>query len=152
MVPFRVIVAAAMFTVVFPHGVQAAAWDILGVWLNAEQDARIEITMCGELYCGRIIWLKEPNYPAGATDGTPGTPKVDHNNPDPAHRKDSLVGLEIVKAFRFAGDNRWVDGTVYDPKNGKTYQGKMTLLSGHRLDLRGFIGISLLGRTTTWTR
>jgi uncharacterized protein (DUF2147 family) len=149
---FRMIVTAAMLTAVLPFKVHAAAGDILGIWLNAEQDASIEITMCGERYCGRIIWLKEPDYPAGAKDGMPGTPKLDHNNPDPMHRKDPIIGLEIVKAFRFVGDDRWEDGTVYDPKNGKTYQGKMTLLSSHRLDLRGFIGISLLGRTTTWTR
>jgi uncharacterized protein (DUF2147 family) len=130
----------------------AGAGDIVGVWLNAEQDARIEIAPCGERYCGKIVWLKEPAYPEGSREGQPGTPKVDHHNPDPALRKVPIIGLEIVRDFRYAGDDRWADGTVYDPKKGKTYQGKMTLVSPHRLDLRGFIGISLLGRSTTWTR
>ena len=126
--------------------------DILGVWNNGEKDAKIEIFKCGEQYCGRIISLKEPNYPADSKEGKPGTPKLDHNNPDLSLKTKPIIGLEIVHDFLFAGDNKWVDGKVYDPKNGKTYSGKMTLLSPNRLDLRGFIGISLIGRTTTWTR
>ena len=54
--------------------------------------------------------------------------------------------------FAFAGKTVWKGGTVYDPKSGKTYSGKMTLVSPNKLDMRGFVGISLFGRTTTWTR
>ena len=136
-----------------PTSVFAAnADDILGVWFNGEKDARIEIIKCAEKYCGKIVWLKEPNYPEGSKDGTPGTPKLDHNNPDQALKKTPIIGLQIVYDFTFAGDDLWKDGRVYDPKNGKTYKGKMTLVSPTQLDLRGYIGISLLGRTTTWTR
>ena len=130
----------------------ANADDILGVWFNGEKDAKIEIGKCAEKYCGKIIWLKEPNYPGGSKDGTPGTPKLDHNNPDPALKKAPIIGLSIVHEFSYAGENLWKDGKVYDPKNGKTYKGKMTLVAPAQLDLRGYIGISLLGRTTTWTR
>jgi len=130
----------------------ANADDILGVWFNGEKDAKIEIVKCAEKYCGKIIWLKEPNYPEGSKDGTPGTQKLDHNNPDPALKKAPIIGLSIVHDFSYAGENLWKDGKVYDPKNGKTYKGKMTLISPQQLDLRGYIGISLLGRTTTWTR
>jgi len=126
--------------------------DILGVWNNEEKDAKIEIFKCGERYCGKIVWLREPDYPAGSTEGKAGTPKLDHNNPDPALKTKPVIGLRIVREFTYSGDSRWIDGTVYDPKNGKLYSGKMTLVSAFRLDLRGFIGISLIGRTTTWTR
>ncbi len=126
--------------------------DILGVWDNPEKDARSEIFKCGEKYCGKILSLKEPDYPAGSTEGTPGTPKLDHHNPDRALRSRPIIGLQIVNDFVFAGDNLWKDGTVYDPKKGKTYSGKMTLVSPKELKLRGFIGISLIGRTATWTR
>ncbi len=126
--------------------------DILGVWDNQEKDARIEIFKCGVKYCGKIVSLKEPDYPAGSKEGTPGTPKLDHHNPDPALRSKPIIGLQIVNDFVFAGDNLWKDGTVYDPKKGKTYSGKMTLVSPKELKLRGFIGISLIGRTATWTR
>ena len=130
----------------------AAPDDILGAWFNGEKDAKIEIAKCGEKYCGTIVWLKDPNYPEGSKDGAPGTPKIDHHNPDLQLRKTPIIGLRIVHDFSFAGENLWTDGKVYDPKNGKTYKGKMTLVSPTQLDLRGYIGIALIGRTTTWTR
>lgn len=126
--------------------------DVIGVWFNAEKDAQIEILKCGEKYCGKIVWLKDPNYPEGSRDGAPETPKLDHNNPDPALRKTPIIGLQIVHDFTFAGDDLWKGGRVYDPKNGKTYKGKMTLVSPKTLNLRGYIGISLIGRTAVWTR
>jgi uncharacterized protein (DUF2147 family) len=126
--------------------------DILGVWYNQEKDARIEMIKCGELYCGKVVWLKEPNYPADSQDGVPGTPKLDRNNPKPELKKVPIIGLQIVHDFMFVDDNVWKGGKVYDPKNGKTYSGKITLVSSHQLNLRGFIGITLLGRTAIWTR
>ena len=135
-----------------PIVVYAGADDILGVWDNQEKSAKIELFKCGEKYCGKIVWLKEPNYPEGSGEGVPGTPKLDNNNPDPDQRKTPRLGLAIVRDFVHAGENKWVDGKVYDPKNGKTYSGKMTLVSPKQLEMRGFIGISLFGRTATWTR
>ena len=103
-------------------------------------------------YCGKIVWLKDPTYPAGSKLGTPGTPKLDDKSPDVARRKDPLIGLEIIKGFQFAGGNVWKDGTIYDPDSGKTYSAKATLVSPNELDLRGFIGVSMFGRTEKWTR
>lgn len=125
--------------------------DVMGRWLSQEQDAMIEISRCGNLYCGRIIWLREPNYPSGDEKGMAGKMKVDRENPDSSLRNRPILGLEILKNFRHAGDGKWEDGTIYDPKKGKTYNCKMTL-AGDKLKIRGFIGISLLGRTTVWTR
>lgn len=126
--------------------------DILGVWNNEEKDAKIEIFKCSGKYCGKIVSAKEPNYPANSREGVPGTPRLDHNNPDRAKRSKPILGLQIVNDFIFSGRNVWKGGSVYDPKNGKTYRGKITLVSPNTLDLRGFVGITLFGRTTTWTR
>jgi len=126
--------------------------DILGVWNNEERDAKIEIYKRGDKYRGKVIWLKEPNYPKGSKDGTPDTPRLDHNNPDPSLRKTPIIGLNIVHDFSSANGHTWFGSTVYDPKNGNTYRGKMTLVSPNQLNLRGFVGIPLFGRTTTWTR
>jgi uncharacterized protein (DUF2147 family) len=125
---------------------------ILGVWNNEEKDAKIEIYRCDGKYCGKVVWLKDPNYPEGSKEGTPGTPWLDHNNPAPAKRKTPIIGLDIMYGFTYAGENTWSGGTVYDPKNGNAYRGKMTLASPNRLSMRGFVGIPLFGRTTTWTR
>ena len=130
----------------------AANNDIVGVWYNQARDAKIDIAQCGEKYCGKIVWLKEPSYPPGSKDGTPGTPKLDHNNPDPSLKKTPVMGLEIVRDFQFSGDNLWKDGKIYDPKSGKTYSAKITLVSPTQLNLRGFVGVSLFGRTETWTK
>jgi uncharacterized protein (DUF2147 family) len=147
----KIVLLTALFLAITVTA-SASDGDILGVWNDEEKIVKIEIYRCGGKYCGKLVWLKEPNYPEGSTEGTPGTPRVDHNNPDPALRKTPLFGLNIMYDFAYAGDKVWAGGRVYDPKNGKTYRGKMTLVSPDRLNLRGFIGIPLFGRTTTWTR
>jgi uncharacterized protein (DUF2147 family) len=130
----------------------AAPDDILGTWLNQKHDAKIEIAKCGNDFCGKIVWLKEPVYPAGSGEGTPGTVKIDYKNPDAAHQKTPLMGLQIMDGLQSSGDNQWKNGKIYDPDSGKTYSSKATLISHDQLDLRGFIGVSLLGRSEKWTR
>jgi uncharacterized protein (DUF2147 family) len=138
---------------VFPPALIAGGPDdLLGTWYNEERDAQIEIVRCGKKYCGKIVWLKEPDYPDGSKDGEAGTPRLDQNNPEPVLRRMPILGLQIVRDFTYDKENSWTGGRVYDPKNGKSYQGNMTLVEPNRLHLRGFIGISLFGRTTTWTR
>jgi uncharacterized protein (DUF2147 family) len=43
-------------------------------------------------------------------------------------------------------------GAIYDPVSGNTYACQLRLDGPHRLELRGYVGIPLLGRTTTWLR
>ncbi len=126
--------------------------DIQGLWNTEKKDARIEIYRCDSKYCGRIAWLKEPTYPAGSKEGTPGTPILDNKNPNPDLRKKPLVGVQILRDFEFAGGNSWKNGKIYNSSNGKIYSGKITLLSPGRLKVRGFIGISAIGGSTIWTR
>jgi len=131
---------------------RAASDDLLGSWLNQKQDAKIDIFKCGNEFCGRIVWLKEPVYPAGSKEGTPGSPKIDYKNPDAARQKTPILGLQIMDGFQFSGDNLWKNGKIYDPDSGKTYSSKITMTSHDQLDLRGFIGVSMFGRTEKWTR
>ena len=126
--------------------------DILGLWNTEKKDAKIKVYKCGAKYCGKIDWLKEATYPAGSKEGAPGTPILDHNNPDPELRKKPLIGSPILINFIFAGDNLWKNGKIYNSDNGKIYSGKLTLISHDQLNVRGFIGISLIGGSTTWTR
>jgi uncharacterized protein (DUF2147 family) len=150
----RNLVATVLLIAVFSFASAFAAnpSDITGTWFNQDKDAKIEIFQCGNDFCGKIVWLKEPTYPAGSKEGTPGTPKVDTKNPDASHRKDPLMGMQIVSGLQPAGNGQWKNGKIYDPDSGKTYSAKATLASPDELDLRGFIGVSLLGRTEKWTR
>ncbi len=126
--------------------------DILGVWNTEGTDAKIMIYKCDVKYCGKIVWTKDPNYPVDSKEGMPGTPVLDYNNPNPKLRKTPIIGLQILYDFMFAGDNLWTGGKIYNPDNGKTYSGKIILVSPSQLNLRGFIGIELIGKTTTWTK
>ncbi len=117
--------------------------DILGVWASNMEKGHVEITRDGDKYHGKIVWLKVPTYPDG-------TPKLDKYNPDKTKRTDPLIGLYPLKDLVFVKDH-WENGTIYDPESGKTYSCRITLKEG-KLDLRGYIGLSQIGRTQTWTK
>lgn len=64
-----------------------------------------------------------------------------------------ILGLTILRGFTEEKPSLWTGGTILDPESGKVYQSKLTLKDeGKTLDVRGFIGISLIGRTQTWER
>ena len=123
--------------------VSAQADKIEGIWLNEEKDAKIQIYKAkdGRFY-GKIIWLRDPMKN--------GKPKTDEKNPKENLKNQPLVDLLILKGFEADG-NTYDDGTIYDPQNGKTYDCKITY-KGKTLAIRGYIGISLFGRTTVWER
>jgi len=62
-----------------------------------------------------------------------------------------LIGLTILKDFVF-DDNSWTGATIYDPRNGKTYSCKLSLKDNYTLNIRGYLGLSLFGRTESWTK
>jgi len=125
---------------------------VLGSWLTADGKARVEIVKHGDVYDGSIVWLKEPNYPADDKKGMAGKVKVDRENPAPALQTRPILGLPLITGFKYAGDNVWNDGHIYDPESGKLYSCKMTLMMDGSLKVRGYVGISLFGRTEIWTR
>jgi len=131
--------------VIFSLNVWAQKADaILGTWANPNGQDHILIYKRGDKFFGKLDWIKFPNDDQGK-------PKTDKNNPDPALRSRPDLGLELLKDFTYDGDNVYSDGTIYDPKNGKTYSCKMTL-EGNYLKVRGYVGISLFGRSVTFTR
>jgi len=134
------------------EGVNGDLPGILGVWNNEDGRAKIKIFDCDDSFCGRIVWLKEPDYPPGDKSGLGGKPRLDLENPDPASRDRRLMGLKIMDGFVQVDKNAWGNGRIYDPVSGRTYRAKMTLESQHRLILRGYVGIPLFGKSTVWTR
>jgi uncharacterized protein (DUF2147 family) len=122
----------------------ALAADPQGVWLTQDKDAVLTITHCGGQLCGRIIWLES------ATDRS-GSRRLDENNPDPAKRRQRICGLVVIRGLQPSGPNKW-DGYVYNPQDGKTYSGNITVLSDNALRLRAYIGLPIFGKSQTWTR
>jgi uncharacterized protein (DUF2147 family) len=125
---------------------KASAEDVVGTWLNEDEDAHIQVTQLEGKFFGKVIWIKEP------IDPETGKAKLDVLNPDESLRSRPRLGLEILTNFEFDGDDRWEDGKIYDPKSGKTYSCYMKFINEDKLKIRGFVGVTLLGKTTYWTR
>ena len=123
---------------------------LVGRWLTKGDDATIEIYRDGQRYNGRIVSISEPLYPEGHSSGRAGQPKVDANNPDPEKRKQTIVGLALLRDFEYAGENRWENGKIYNPRDGSDYSCEITLNDDGTLDVRGYVGIPLLGSSQTW--
>jgi uncharacterized protein (DUF2147 family) len=140
----RFCLAAFFLTATFPFVQAQSPTSIVGTWFNAEKDGKIQIYQQAGKFFGKLIWLKNATRD--------GKPRLDDNNTDAAQRTRPLLGLVLLHDFEHDGGKVWSGGKIYDPKNGKTYSCKMTLAEPNRLDVRGYIGTPLLGRTTTWTR
>ena len=119
--------------------------DILGVWANSDNIMRVKIEKIGSHYFGKLIWLEKPNEPDGK-------PKLDKFNPDPNLRKVPFIGLRVMRDMVYRGDGVWGGGTLYDPEKGKSYGCKITLVSIDIANIRGYIGVSLLGKTEKFSR
>ena len=117
---------------------------VVGKWLSATGDGQIEIYKRSDKYFGKLSWIKEPNDEKGK-------PKVDNKNPNTSLRVKPMLGLEILKDFIFE-NGKWTDGTIYDPNTGKIYSCNLTLKENGQLNIRVYIGISLIGRSETWKR
>jgi uncharacterized protein (DUF2147 family) len=121
---------------------------IVGKWLNEDQDAHIQIYKENGKFYGKIVWLKEPN------EEDTGLPKLDDENKDESLRSRPVMGMILLKDFIYdEDDTEWDDGTIYDPKNGSTYDCYMNFGDDPKvLKIRGYIGISWIGRNTYWTK
>ena len=116
-----------------------------GVWVNGDGDGWIELAIRDGELTGRIVG--SPDDPENRKPS-----RLDTENPDPALRDRPVRGLVIMTGFRYEGDGEWTGGRIYDPNSGNTYKGTIRVQDADTLKLRGYIGISLLGRTDTWTR
>lgn len=127
-----------------------SANDVVGTYLNAEKTAHVKIFLGTDgKFHGKVVWMKEPNE-------SNGNAKLDIHNPNLKLRDKPRLGLQIMRNFSFnTKDQMWEGGTVYDPNNGKTYDGYMKFMDGDKstLYLRGYVmGMSWLGRTAAWKR
>jgi len=119
---------------------------VLGTWLTQYGDSKVTIKKDSKgTYYGEVTWLKEPNKN--------GKPRLDDKNPDPKLQTRPIMGLRLLNGFKY-DDGEWVDGTIYDPKEGKTYKCYMWFDNNDysKLHVKGYIGFSFIGREVVWTR
>ena len=116
--------------------------EVTGKWWTEDEGAIVEIYSRGNEYYGKLAWIEDPY-------NDDGTPVTDSENPDEDKRDRPLEGLEILKSFEYNGNQEWTNGEIYDPESGNTYSAKMRLEDG-KLNVRGYYGISVLGRTQIW--
>lgn len=112
---------------------------VLGFWKEPAGSV-IHIESCGADVCATLVTLS-PSAPG----------RVDSKNPNRSLQPRSLCGLRIGEGFHLSSPSRAEGGTLYDPKSGKTYQGTMAS-SGDQLNLRGFVGLPIFGRSEKWVR
>lgn len=119
--------------------------DIVGTWIieeDGEPTEKIEIYKCDSLYCGKIVWLNNPDSSEG--------PALDKKNKNRELRDRPLIELEIMRNFRFNGKNRWDDGALYAHRKGRTVSPKLTLIDKNHLKIE--VKILFLKKSFVWKR
>jgi uncharacterized protein (DUF2147 family) len=125
----------------------ASAASPEGRWKTVDEagNARavVEISESGGTLSGKIV--ERLNVEPGDSTVCRACPGV--------HKDQPYIGLPIIEGLRKTGDNEWGGGEILDPRNGKQYHCKMSLSpDGNQLEVRGYLGVSLLGRTQRWSR
>jgi len=143
---FLLLFAVMIFAIPSGLAQDYQADDVVGVWLNEDKDAHVEIFKRNDQYFGKLVFI------LNAIDEETGKPKLDKHNPDESLRSRPTLGIEMLTKFDYNGDNKWSGGKIYDAKKGKTYSCYMKFVEAEKLKIRGYVGVSLLGRTTYWTK
>ena len=122
------------------QSVAFATSPLEGIYWGPKKDGKIQIVEANGVFSGKLVWVQKPG--------------VDSKNPDEKLRSRDLVGIPLFQGFHHDSDLKWKGGTIYDPESGKTYDCKLWFEDGDlsKLKARGFIGISILGRTETFER
>ena len=140
-----VVLALCVVAISFPTASgSAVAGNPTGVWMTQKRTAAVEISPCGDAFCGRVVWLADPTRPDGDI-------KRDGANPDPALRERPWCGTTIIKDLEPDGPDRWDGGEFYYFKHGRSYDLAMER-DGDTLRMRAYVGFPALGRTEVWQR
>lgn len=130
----RSVVPLMVLALATPAWAQTNA-DMSGLWATSEPGATVRIARCGRGFCGSL---------ASVGEGT-----VDVNNPNPALRNRRLVGLQVFAAGAPIPNGQ--DGTLYNPKDGKTYSGRLVMKGPNAIEVSGCV-LGILCRSQNWSR
>lgn len=113
-----------------------SANDAIGTW-KTKTGRHVQLYMCGAKLCGKITKAK-----AG---------EKDINNPDPARKNRSLIGVHILSGANPSSATAW-KGTLYNTRDGKNYTGYITVKSSSSLSLSGCVLGGLICNSENWSR
>ncbi len=135
----------------FPTSLSAQADDCLGYWKTIDDETKttrsvVQIYKQGDRYFGKVVKLFRK-----ATEER--DPYCDACDDDDPRYKQRVLGMVILEDLEWdASDDEWDDGVILDPKKGELYDCYIALESQDKLKVRGFIGLSIIGRTQYWFR
>ena len=140
----RILLTLTLIVSISSFASEYKASDIIGTWLSEKKDGVIKVSWNEGQFRGHLIAFKKDKVDLGKVS-------LDKNNPDEKLKVRELRGIEMLWGFKF-DDDEWSGGKIYDPISGKTYKSYMSLNGKNTLNLRGYVGIPLFGRTSVWTR
>lgn len=139
-----------LFTLLAWPALAAGAPSPIGLWQTPGGKggkAHVQIDPCADKLCGRIVWLEQPNDKKGR-------PKTDRRNTDAALKDRPILGLALLNGFVPDPErqDRWIDGRIYNPEDGEIYRCTMTLKPDGTLEVRGYVGLPVFGKSQIWER
>lgn len=139
---WKSLVAFVLMTLFIPV---ALAQSPAGTWTTIDDKtgkkrAVVQMSVSGDTLSGTIVSIYPQPGDTGICDKCPG-----------AFKDKPIKGLQFVWGLKDKGNGEWDGGQILDPKTGKIYRAKVTL-KGNKLYVRGYVGVSVLGRTQTWVR
>ena len=118
--------------------------ELLGEWWTENNEGRVSMARYKDgTYRGTTTCCEHKD--------SKDNPNIDIHNPKPELRNRSTVGIVLIWNLKYE-KGEYVDGHVYNPRDGKTYRMKMEVVDHETLKVRGYMGISLLGQTQVWKR
>lgn len=149
---FRLTLLLLSFIPFYPSSMALAASaneELRGLWIDHKEPEKQKVAVwiedCNGALCGRIYWMRKPL-------NREGKPKVDVHNPDPNLRERPLCGLRVLSGFKRTDEITWTDGQIYSPSDGITFSSTIKMEREGALKIRGYVGISLFGKTLEWVR
>ena len=119
----------------------AQTTDPTGLWQTPTNGGQVRIARCGQALCGTLVTSNNIRANPGLLDA---------KNSDRSLRTRTIRNVQLLSGFT-GGPTEWRGGSVYNPEDGRTYRGTITLTNANTLNLRGCV-VAPLCRNQTWTR
>lgn len=110
-----------------------------GYWLSKKKDVVVHIKSCETELCGFIHWIREDEQ------------QFDINNPDPDLKGRSMCGIKVLWGLTPSG-SKWKGGRIYKADDGEFFGAQVSMASVDLMELRGYIGMPAIGKTSPFTR